>query len=141
MTKKLLIIDDEVELLDILKYIFQENGWSVEIAMNGKEALSKVSSFIPDVILSDVRMPEMTGIEFLESLDKMNSDIPVIFLTGFTEISIMQKAWSLCAFDFLDKPFNEKTLLIVTDNALNHGRAYVNAARKRYLNLKRSEKN
>jgi len=136
--KRILIVDDEVELADIIAIYFQRQGWQTSHAAHGKQALSQLDSFQPDVILSDIIMPEMDGMELLIELDRRQIEIPLIFITGFRDIDKMRKAWGLCAFDFLDKPFNEKTMIAVAENAYEHGRHYVRSARKRYKALKKA---
>jgi DNA-binding NtrC family response regulator len=138
MEKKILIVDDEVDLLDVLVTIFQSNGWTTESAINGKIALEKLSQFQADVILSDINMPVMDGLQLLEHLDREESEIPLVFVSGFRDLRKMQRAWQMCAFDFLDKPFDISNMLQVTENAFEYGRDYVRAARKRYLKMKKS---
>lgn len=133
MEKKLLIVDDEKDLLEVLTSIAVQAGWTVEAAGNGRIGLAKVKSFKPDVILSDINMPDLDGIQLLKELYDEGSETPVVFLSGFRDVEKMSKAWAYCAFDFLDKPFDENNLLNVTDNAFRYGVDYVRAARKRHV--------
>jgi DNA-binding NtrC family response regulator len=135
MEKRILIADDEVDLCEILTFHFQSDGWIVLTTNNGQEALAQVEQFRPTVILSDINMPKMDGLAMLEKLHSMDLNIPVILLTGFSDVQKMQRAWAACAFDFLDKPFKRHDLLTLANNAHEHGADYVRTARKRYSKI------
>jgi DNA-binding NtrC family response regulator len=137
MVRKILIVEDEVDLADLIHVHFARAGWETVLAENGEVALQRIEEFKPDVILSDITMPVMDGMALLEEMDKRHMEIPLIFLSGFRDVEKMKRAWGLCAFDFLDKPMNEKALIQVAENAFEFGREYVRAARKRYLSLRR----
>ena len=130
--KRVLIVDDEPMLREALADLFFDAGWMTDMAENGKEALLKVNTFPPTVIISDINMPGMDGLELLETLSKNNIDIPVILLTGYRDAVKMQKAWNACAFDFIDKPVNNDTLLTLAKSAHECGAEYVKMARKRF---------
>ena len=131
MSQKVLIVEDDLILSCILKEIFQLKGWSTETAISGKEALVLVETYNPDVILSDINMPVMGGLEMLESLYLKECMTPVVFLSGFRDAEKMTTAWRLCAYDFLDKPFEKEKVLMVCDAAAVYGKDYVVSARKR----------
>jgi FixJ family two-component response regulator len=78
---------------------------------------------MPDIIISDMRMPEMDGLQFLEALKEIGMPCPVIILTGFADIASIRKSWRLGAFDFLDKPVAKKTLLETIHRALVFGKS------------------
>ena len=132
MDKRILIVDDEVDLCEILGFLFESDKWIVQTASNGVAALQLVDSFSPHVILSDINMPDMDGLQLLETLFNKNLDIPVILLTGFRDNQKMQKAWMNCAYDFMDKPFKKDELIMLANNAFKFGADYVRFARKRY---------
>jgi CheY-like chemotaxis protein len=88
--KRILIIDDEPLLLELIFDIFLEEKWIVEKAENGLEALNKMGTFQPNVILSDVNMPKMDGLKFLDTLFEQGSLIPVVFLSGFRDNLVME---------------------------------------------------
>lgn len=133
MRKKVLIVDDEVELADLIASHFALYGWETNVAENGKVALEKLVEFNPDVIVSDISMPVMNGMVLLEQLYNRGIDIPLIYITSFRDVEKMKKAWGLCAFDFLDKPFEFKAMIQVAESAYDFGREYVRSARKRYF--------
>lgn len=136
MKKRILIVDDEPDLCEVLVDHFQDDDWQTDVAPNGRVALTKLAEFKPDVILSDINMPVMDGMELLEEIYKRQDETPLIFISAFRDLEKMKKAWSLCAFDFLDKPFNRAAMLQLANNAVTYGRDYVRSARKRFLKIK-----
>jgi CheY-like chemotaxis protein/HPt (histidine-containing phosphotransfer) domain-containing protein len=134
--KKILFVDDEEDMLSVLTRLFEDSGWTVETASNGRSGLEKAESFKPDVILSDIAMPTMTGTEFLKLLVEKKSKIPVIFLTGHRDVEKMKQAWAYGAFDFLDKPFKLEEMLQVCESAYSFGKDYVQSSRNRLQKLK-----
>ena len=132
-TKRIMIVDDEPALLEVFSLYFSDKGWEVARAKNGKDALAQLEAFQPQVILADIHMPVMNGIEFLQALYDSKNEVPLIFITGFRDLELTQRAWGLGAFDFLDKPINIQKVLLIAENALEYGRDYVIAARKRFL--------
>ncbi len=131
---KVLIVDDESDLLQILEDLLVD--YDVIRATNGKEGLKKVLTEKPQAVITDITMPEMTGIEMLMKIRETNSDLPVIILTGFADVKNIRQAWKLGAFDFLDKPFEEEMLLSLVKNAVEFGNpaashAGIQAAKKR----------
>ncbi len=136
--KTLLIVDDEPELRSTLQELFENEGWSVMTAENGRKALDKIESHKPSVVLSDIKMPDMDGLELLERVYDGGSDTPVILLTGFRDAQKMQRAWESCVFDFNDKPFDAHRLIDLVDSARVHGREYVRSARARFSRIRLS---
>lgn len=120
--KKILFVDDEQFVLDGLSRLLREyrNQWELRPALNGKEALEIVNNETIDMIISDVRMPEMNGLELLERLqaDEKTKSIPVVVLTGDQERSLKRQALDLGAVDLLNKPINKEDLVSRIDNVL-----------------------
>jgi two-component system, NtrC family, nitrogen regulation response regulator NtrX len=138
MDKKILLVDDEADLLEVLSTFFTDDGWVVETAADGEEAFSKIAAFKPTVIVSDINMPKLDGLDLLEKLFNADSMIPVILTTGYRDLEKMQRAWAACAFDFLDKPGKKEDMLTLANNAHNYGSEYLTSARKRYLKRKKT---
>ncbi len=111
-SQKLLLVEDEEELVRIVQTYFRDEGFEVRIALNGEEGLKALQSFKPDVIVSDVKMGRMDGFEFFEALQKLPglSAIPVIFLTILDDRSSVQRATKLGAAGYMTKPFDVEEL-------------------------------
>lgn len=107
---KLLIVDDDQETSEFLKEFFELRKCVVLTADSGKEALSLVREQNPDIILLDIRMDQMNGLEVLKSIKTYNKDIVVIMVTGLTDSETKQRAIELGADDFITKPVNEQIL-------------------------------
>lgn len=109
----LLIVEDSPDLVEYLSAIL-ENEYHLEVAANGREGLKKALEYIPDIILSDVMMPEMDGIAMLEKIktDQRTSHIPVVMLTAKADIASKLIGIERGADDYLAKPFNEDELHI-----------------------------
>lgn len=121
MTKiNILIIDDEVELCQNLSEMLkeEEEGYKVFVANSGKDGLAKIKEEIPDLVLLDIKMPEMDGIETLEKIKAIDKDILVIMLTAYQTVETAVKAMKLGAYDYISKPFNYEELKIIIKRAL-----------------------
>lgn len=116
----ILIIDDEVELCQGLSEMLkeEEEGYKVSIANSGKKGLAKIKEEIPDLVLLDIKMPEMDGIETLEKIKVINKDILVIILTVYQTIETAVKTMKIGAYDYISKPFNYEKLKIIIKRAL-----------------------
>lgn len=110
---KILIIDDIPENIKILGHILMGKGLKVAVGHNGKQAVDMASSIIPDLILLDISMPEMDGLEACKLIksNPLTSHIPVIFLTARTEIEDITRGFEMGAVDYVTKPFNHHELL------------------------------
>ena len=116
MPKNILVIDDEKLITESLKRLLKKEGYNAEIAKSGKEALEKVKKIDFDLIISDVRMPEMDGIEtikqiraYLEKTDK--KPIPEVLITGYADADKYENANELEIADYLYKPFDNAEFL------------------------------
>jgi len=107
--KHILVVDDEPTWLQILTQFLTSRGYAVVTAGSGTEALRALSGFTPDLILSDVRMPDMNGFELLESIKKLpaTKSTPVVFLSAIDDYDARKIAKELGAMDYLVKPFDE----------------------------------
>lgn len=112
-TQKILLVDDEEDILDFLELILEEQGYSVVKANSGREALAAAQMHRPELILLDIMMPEMDGWEVLKLLkaDEEVSDIPVAMLTARTEMKDKIQGLQEGAVDYICKPFATKELL------------------------------
>mgnify|MGYP006414143001 FL=1 len=110
---RILIVDDTLQNIQVLGTILREQGYQLNVAQNGKQALESVQKVHPDLILLDVMMPEMDGFETCQHLkaDPETADIPVIFLTAKIETDDIVKGFELGAVDYVTKPFTATELL------------------------------
>ena len=110
---KILVVDDDPDIVEILKYNLKNSGYSVKSAGNGVEAIKKAKKFIPDIILMDVMMPEMSGIEACEEIKNINqlSQAIIIFLSARSEDYTQISAYDAGADDYISKPVKPKILL------------------------------
>jgi len=113
MKANILIVDDTPDNLRVLIEMLSEQGYTVRAASNGPRALSTAQKTPPDLILLDIKMPEMDGYEVCERLkaDKQTRDIPVIFISALQEVADKVKGFSLGAVDYITKPFQTEEVL------------------------------
>ncbi len=117
----ILIVDDEAEMCRIISHIFEKEGINVLIANDGYTALRIVHSELPDILLVDVRMPGMDGMELLREAKKINNDLPVIMITAHADTSGVVKAMKAGALNYISKPFNHRELVGIVREALGRG--------------------
>ena len=110
---KILVVDDDLDIIEILKYNLNNSGYFVKSANNGIKAIKKAKKFLPDIILMDVMMPEMTGIEAcseIRKIDQLRNTI-IIFLSARSEDYNQISAYDAGADDYISKPVKPKILL------------------------------
>ena len=115
----ILIIDDEKAIRKTLSEILSYEGYKIDEAADGEEGLKKFSSAAYDVVLCDIKMPKLDGIEFLEKAREINADVPVIVISGHGNIDTAVEAVKKGAFDYISKPPDLNRLLITLRNALD----------------------
>ncbi len=116
---KILIIDDERSIRNVFKEVLEFEGYVVEPAENGKVGLEKLLTGNYDLAYSDIKMPEMDGIELLDALQKAESETPIVMISGHGNIETAVECIRKGAFDFIEKPLDINRLLITTKNALD----------------------
>jgi two-component system, NtrC family, nitrogen regulation response regulator NtrX len=116
---KILVIDDEKSIRNTLRDILEYEKFKVDDAENGMEGLKLVGSNKYDVILCDIKMPKMDGIETLSNILKQNNEIPVIMISGHGDIETAVEAIKKGAYDYISKPLDLNRLLITIRNALD----------------------
>lgn len=115
----ILIIDDEKAIRKTLGEILSYEGYKIDEAADGEEGLKRFSQTTYDVVLCDIKMPKMDGIEFLEKAREINADVPVIVISGHGNIETAVEAVKKGAFDYISKPPDLNRLLITLRNALD----------------------
>lgn len=108
------VVDDERIIRVSLADELRDAGYEVFEFANAKSALMQINELLPDIIITDLKMPEMNGIEFLQKIKKNNPDIYVLVMTAYSTVSTAVEAMKLGAYDYIEKPFNnEKILLLI----------------------------
>ena len=100
------VVDDEREMRDFLSILLKKEGHGVQVFAGGQEALGYLSARGCDLVISDIRMPGMPGLELLEHVKAGHSEIPVVLITAFTSPDDAVQAMRGGAFDYISKPFN-----------------------------------
>lgn len=119
MAKNILVIDDEELIVRTLSKLLEKNGYSVLVAKNGQDALAMVEEESFDLIVADIRMPGINGVEIIEAIYKnLGKNIPTIFITGYADEEIRQKAKALKPIAYIYKPFDIGDLVEEVKEAL-----------------------
>ncbi len=103
---KILVVDDEREVRLVIQEFLTGKGYEVRVASNGLEALAGLETFMPDVVLLDMAMPEMDGLEALKRISASYPSLPVIMVTVNADIETTSKVLQLGAADYVPKPFD-----------------------------------
>jgi len=114
MSHKILIVDDEPNIVISLEFLMKKEGFQIAVAGDGEEALAKVASFAPDLLLLDVMMPKKSGFEVCEALraDPANSALKIIMLTAKGRETEVAKGLAIGADAYVTKPFSTKDLVV-----------------------------
>ncbi|MCP4402737.1 MAG: sigma-54-dependent Fis family transcriptional regulator, partial [bacterium] len=121
-TAHILIVDDEKRICSSLTGIFEDEGYKVRAVQDGQTALEEIERQLPDLMLLDLWMPGMDGLQVLEAVKKIYPDMPVIVISGHGNIESAVKAAKLGAYDFLEKPLSLEKTLIMVERALDQRR-------------------
>ncbi len=133
----LLIVDDEQSYRQLLSLVFEGEGHTVRTANNGREGVEMIRAEPADLIVSDVRMPDMDGIEMLREIRETFPEIGIVFMTAFASVETAREAFKLGADDFIQKPFDVEELKLIVKKTLekqaliDENRAFKRAQRER----------
>ena len=116
----ILVVDDEPNYLIVISELLKEENYEVLTAPSGEDGLKVVEETDLDLVLTDMRMPGMGGLEFLKATKKHNKDLPVIMITAFGEVEKAVVAMKAGAYNYLSKPFNNEELLMNIRKAIEH---------------------
>jgi two-component system NtrC family response regulator len=130
---KILLADDDDSLRRVLEFQLQEAGFQVISAGNGAQALELFSGDDFDCVITDWRMPQMSGLEFLQRANAIRSETPIIVITAFGDVETAVEAMRSGAFDFITKPFDRQAILLTVDKALKYGEVLSENRRLRRL--------
>ncbi len=114
----ILVIDDQPGIRRLLMEVLTEEGYAVHTAANGYEGIQKVNELKPHLILMDMKMPGMDGIETLRELKRMNQADKVIMMTAYGELELVNQAKELGAYAYITKPFDIIALCTIISNQL-----------------------
>ncbi len=118
---KILLVEDEKTLGTLLQYRLKDKGYEVLFAENGLEAKEQMQDFAPDIIVCDIMMPFMNGIELLEHVRKeLSSDIPFLIFSSYGQEKMVLNAFEMGANDFITKPFSPEELIVRIGNLLRN---------------------
>jgi DNA-binding NtrC family response regulator len=118
MKFKILIIDDEKSIRDIFSLLLGDQGYLVETAAQGREGLERVRTFVPDLVLLDMNLPDISGLEVLDDLRRFPGGARIIIITAYGTIRNAVEATKLGAYAYLEKPVNNEELLLLINRAL-----------------------
>ena len=121
-TEKILVVDDEEAIREVVSTMLQAKGYECAAVNNGRAAQDYVKRVTPDLVLSDMIMPEMDGIKLLDWLREYDPDVPVIMVTAIHDISTALEAIRRGAYDYILKPFEKDQLFLGVGRALQHRR-------------------
>jgi len=120
-----LVIDDESSILESLRILLRNEGFTPHVAQGGRQGLEQIASLSPDIVLTDVRMPNVDGIEVLSAVRKQDPAIPVILMTAQATLQSAMQAVNEGAFYYIQKPFRNDDLVAILRRAAEHRRLRV----------------
>ena len=116
--ERILIVDDEKDLCFNLSNVLQEEGFDVIAAGDGKGALKAIQRNSPNLVLLDMRLPDIDGMQILEEMRKIDKDLIIIMLTAFGDVKDAVRAMKIGAFDYITKPFDNEEITLIVKKAL-----------------------
>ncbi|CAM5180661.1 FixJ family two-component response regulator OS=Castellaniella defragrans OX=75697 GN=HNR28_002373 PE=4 SV=1 [Castellaniella defragrans] len=123
------IVDDDEAVRDSLRWLLEANGYAVRSFAGAEEFLAAYNPDLVGVLIADVRMPGMSGLELQEALIARKAPLPIVFITGHGDVPMAVSTMKKGAVDFLEKPFNEADLRTIVAGMLNQAYDRVNDAR------------
>ena len=102
----ILVVDDELLIRDLLYDFFTGHGWDISVAEDGEKALQVMRAKEFDLLLTDIKMPEMDGLDLTSQVKESHPDLPVVLMTGFPSVDTAVQALRMKADDYVIKPFN-----------------------------------
>jgi FixJ family two-component response regulator len=117
---RILVVDDEKAIRDGLQKVLEGEGYEAELSHNGYSAVEKLQTTDFELVITDLKMPGMDGIEVLNTISILQPNVPVIFITGYSTVENAVEVMKIGAFDYLPKPFTPKQILEKVNKALEH---------------------
>jgi DNA-binding NtrC family response regulator len=116
---KALVIDDEQIVLDSVSKVLKEENYEVDVSLRGREGLNQAIQKEYDIVLTDIRMPDIGGMKVLRDVKRAKPSLPVVIITGYASVKSAVQAMKLGAADYIEKPFTPDQLLKAVDAALD----------------------
>src|SRR5919204_1214609 len=115
-----LIIDDETGILETLRILLKNEGFTPHVALGGKQGLEQIEALSPDIVISDVRMPNVGGLDILSTARGKDPDLPVILMTAQADLRSAIQAVNEGAYYYVQKPFANDDLIAILRRAAEH---------------------
>src|SRR5208282_3742165 len=119
---RILIVDDQDMMRDSLAQILAREGHEVVAANDGAAAVGRLGASRFDLLITDLRMPKMTGLDLMAEAKRLRPDMPVVLMTAFATVSNAVEAMKLGAYDYIQKPFDGEEIKLLVDRTLEHTR-------------------
>lgn len=117
--RSILVVDDELLIRDLLYDFFNSQGWEIKVAESGAKAMQIVDSEQIDLVLTDIRMPEMDGLTLTKQIKDNHPELPVVVMTGFPSVDTAVEALRNKVVDYIVKPFNINKLYKMIEKELD----------------------
>ncbi|ACT93964.1 sigma-54-dependent transcriptional regulator [Dyadobacter fermentans] len=124
--KKIVVVDDEADICFLLKRFLSKNDFIVETAQNGKDGLALIESISPDLVMTDFRLGDITGTELLTTIKSKRPNVPVLIITGYSDIKVAVNVMKLGAYDYITKPLFPDEILVTVKKAIADAEAAQN---------------
>jgi len=118
--KMILVADDDASIRSLLRTLFEGEAYRTHEVSTGREVLPAIHKVRPDLLIMDIRMPEVSGMQVMEQLKRDGIDIPVLLMTAYTTSNLAIRAIQLGAYDYVSKPFDIDDLLLTVERTLDH---------------------
>src|SRR4029079_14664986 len=115
-----LVVDDESAIVDTIRILLKNEGFAAHVAFGGKQGLDQIAALRPDVIVSDIRMPAVSGIDLLSAARAQDPDVPVILMTAQASLQSAIQAVNEGALHYIQKPFRNDELVAILRRAVEH---------------------
>ena len=130
---KILIIDDEVDICRGCQRIFEAKGCTIKMALSGKEGLDRAGKEEFDVIITDLKMPDISGIEIIKKIKQKKPDQPIIMITGYATVYTAVEAMKLGIEEYMSKPFEPDEIVDAVKNIVDKGKKHLTTRREKSI--------
>jgi FixJ family two-component response regulator len=117
------VVDDDVSVRESLELLIRSAGWQPETFQSARDFLAHPRRFVPNCLVLDVNLPDLSGLDLQQLVSAERSDTPIIFVTGYGDVPMTVKAMKAGAVEFLTKPFGDEVLLAAIEQSLERSRA------------------